>query len=104
MSNALRWMLQCISGIVSSGNGPLNLLEMYCGCGAHTIALAKSGMLDRILAVELDRRLVEACETNISINGLGQKVKVVQGDAGKWAKEHKKRPKEDYSILLGTLP
>lgn len=42
------------------------LLEMYCGCGAHTVPLARSGLLSEISAVELDGRLVNACRANIA--------------------------------------
>ncbi|KAL7549245.1 hypothetical protein ACHAWF_012533 [Thalassiosira exigua] len=49
---------------------------MYCGCGAHTVPLAKSALLSEIVAVELDDRLVEACRNNCRLNDC---------DAGEWA-------------------
>ncbi len=30
-----------------------NLLEMYCGCGAHTIPISKAMLFDSIVAVEM---------------------------------------------------
>ncbi|EED89999.1 RNA methyltransferase, partial [Thalassiosira pseudonana CCMP1335] len=54
------------------------LLEMYCGCGAHTIPLAKSALLSEIVAVELDERLANACRRNCRLNGC---------DAAEWAKK-----------------
>jgi len=90
------------------------MLEMYCGCGAHTVPLAKSAILTEIVAVELDGRLVDACRDNCRRNdclqdhdddgndndrggdGNGLECSVVQshdrtsvrvfkGDAGEWA-------------------
>ena len=60
---------------------------MYCGCGAHTVALGKSAMVDQILAVELDPRLVTACEHNVTLNGLDKIVTSQRGDAGTFARE-----------------
>jgi len=60
------------------------MMEMYCGCGAHTSALgvAMGGKIGRIKAVEMDERLVESCRVNVGLNGLGGRVEVVKGDAG----------------------
>lgn len=120
MCQALVWMLNRISVIATSSERPLRLLEMYCGCGAHTLALSKSGLLASIQAVELDQRLVDACKANIDLNGDNTTVsvksmnplstdtsaapptstsnstsmtpiRVAQGDAGKWASRLKKR-------------
>jgi tRNA/tmRNA/rRNA uracil-C5-methylase (TrmA/RlmC/RlmD family) len=63
---------------------------MYCGCGAHTVALGRAGLLDKILAVELDPRLVQACQWNVELNGLQSLVEVRRGDAGLWAKEEER--------------
>uniref|UniRef100_A0A7S2EIB2 tRNA(Phe) (4-demethylwyosine(37)-C(7)) aminocarboxypropyltransferase n=1 Tax=Ditylum brightwellii TaxID=49249 RepID=A0A7S2EIB2_9STRA len=84
---------------------------MYCGCGAHTVPIAKSGFFDKIIAIELDKRLVDSCKLNCSINhcladDYDQKredvdesnaiqndynnvtlVHVFQGDAGEWARK-----------------
>lgn len=86
MTKALAWMLNRLDSI-SNHERPLSLLEVYCGCGAHTVALGKSGLVSRILAVESDSRLVRACHQNLAKNGLEDLVKVKQGDAGKWARE-----------------
>ncbi|OEU16934.1 hypothetical protein FRACYDRAFT_218078 [Fragilariopsis cylindrus CCMP1102] len=64
---------------------------MYCGCGAHTVALGRSGLISQILAIELDPRLVRSCEKNISLNGLQNLIQVYRGDAGRWSKEESRR-------------
>jgi tRNA/tmRNA/rRNA uracil-C5-methylase (TrmA/RlmC/RlmD family) len=104
MKKALKWMLDRLSWIVEECHSPCRLLEMYCGCGAHTVALAKSGLLQEIISVELDNRLVEACLKNIQINKLEQVIKVRQGDAGKWAKRFDKDSSMGYEILLVDPP
>ena len=106
MLTSLHWILNTLSQIskelsksctdisTSSIQKP-RLLEMYCGCGAHTIPCAKSGILSEIVAVELDERLVTACKKNCSLNsclkgesyGAGTSVTVFNGDAATWAKK-----------------
>eukprot|EP00438_Fugacium_kawagutii_P026975 Skav224415 [mRNA] locus=scaffold657:242749:246288:+ [translate_table: standard] len=59
-----------------SPGGTLDLLELYCGCGSHTVALAP--FFRQVLAVEINRHLVEAAQSrgrnttrhNVSLNGL----------------------------------
>jgi 16S rRNA G966 N2-methylase RsmD len=103
MTTALSWMLNRLVSISSSSfsstttttspiqQKQLNLLEMYCGCGAHTVALGRSGLVSNILAVELDPRLVRACEANVARNSLQDLVEVRKGDAGRWAKEESRK-------------
>uniref|UniRef100_A0A7R9WTL7 Uncharacterized protein n=1 Tax=Craspedostauros australis TaxID=1486917 RepID=A0A7R9WTL7_9STRA len=97
MKKALGWMLNRLEHIASiptaSDNNAapterprIRLLEMYCGCGAHTMALAKSDLLSEIVAIEMDQRLVQACERNIVLNDLSDVVHVRKEDAGKWAR------------------
>lgn len=94
MLTALQWMLNRLESIVKE-QPDCSLLEMYCGCGAHTVALARSGLLRSIMAVELDRRLVQACVCNCQLNGCyGDEatpgttpVRVFEGDAGSWARK-----------------
>lgn len=97
MCHALEWMLNRIQHIVEArrwGNNSsrqdennntasssatlssttppvtLRLVELYSGNGAHTMALAKSGLLNDICAVELDDRLVQACHVNLARNNV----------------------------------
>lgn len=101
MTTALAWMLNRLASISTSPTmqqqnqhhhqQPLRLLEMYCGCGAHTVALGRSGLVSKILAIELDPRLVRACEANVSRNSLQDIVQVKKGDAGRWAKEESRK-------------
>jgi tRNA (uracil-5-)-methyltransferase len=104
MKEALQWMLERLAVIVSECSGPCRLLEMYCGCGAHTVALAKTGLLEEIMAVELDHRLVQACINNVRINGLESAIQVTQGDAGTWAKRCYKKSDKEYHVLLVDPP
>ncbi|KAI2490240.1 S-adenosylmethionine-dependent tRNA (m5U54) methyltransferase [Fragilaria crotonensis] len=112
MVKVLEWMMDRLQSIGQISS----MLEMYCGCGAHTIALAKSGFVERIVAVELDNRLVQACVTNCELNGCHgddshnniSPVYVFRGDASEWA--HKSLLKSrgwyngDYDVLLVDPP
>ena len=104
MIKALTWMLNRLEWIVRVDKHPCKLLEMYCGCGAHTVALAKTGLLEQIIAVELDQRLVKACEVNVQLNNLQGIVEVTQGDAGQWAKRLQKNPTINFDIILVDPP
>jgi 23S rRNA (uracil1939-C5)-methyltransferase len=101
MLQALGWIMTKLHSIErkrSENKKDFRLLEMYCGCGAHTIPIAKCAIFDSIVAVELDQRLVIACQDNCIKNGCspqannckGDKEDVTpvysfQGDAGEWA-------------------
>lgn len=114
MSCALEWMLERISFIVrnSPPAHPRRMLELYCGCGAHTVALAKSGLLQSIDAVEIDRRLVAACRENCRLNQVDDIVRVYSSDAGAWTRALQKKTKHrkqsgadyEYDILLVDPP
>jgi tRNA/tmRNA/rRNA uracil-C5-methylase (TrmA/RlmC/RlmD family) len=105
MTKALQWMLNRLNTICPELDHPCRLLEMYCGCGAHTVALGRTGLLETIEAVELDQRLVDACSVNIQRNELQGVVRVTQRDAGEWAKRfQKKQQTEKYDILLVDPP
>lgn len=93
MLQALEWILSRLRTVTES-IGSCNMLEMYCGFGAHTVAVACTGLLETIVAVELDQRLVDACVANCKRNDcLGHDgmdhhrtpVYVVKGDATEWA-------------------
>ena len=125
MLQALEWLLNRVSEIVSSNAGRrLKLLEMYCGCGAHTVALAQSNLLSQIVAVELDERLVEACKVNCqrqsghddghdndrrplettAVPPATTEVEVVSSDAGRWARCSRGGSAENFDILLVDPP
>jgi 23S rRNA (uracil1939-C5)-methyltransferase len=119
MTAALRWMLERLDHIKTTTTGPLSLLEMYCGCGAHTVALAQTCLFESIVAVEIDHRLVQACIANCKLNhclaedashtGVSL-VHVFRGDASDWAKKSLKKQStknwygRDYSVLLVDPP
>ena len=63
------------AGDEGAGAAP-SLLELYCGNGNHTVALARH--FGRLLAVEIDPRLCEAAEHNLAQVrvGVGGRVRV----------------------------
>ncbi|GMI22093.1 hypothetical protein TeGR_g7590 [Tetraparma gracilis] len=95
MHKALVWMFEQMRAVAAAHpRRALNLLEMYCGCGAHTMALGKVGgpaLWSKIVAVELDARLVDCCSRNISTNGLSAFVSCTKGDAGSVSKRIMRR-------------
>ncbi|KAG7369475.1 tRNA uracil-5-methyltransferase [Nitzschia inconspicua] len=114
MTKALQWMLQRLQHIQQlsqqqqqqqAPSNTISLLELYCGCGAHTVALAQTGLLQRILAIELDVRLVQACQHNIALNGVQDIVTVLSCDAGQFSKKagSKKQPTSDDGSSMDVI-
>lgn len=116
MLQALKWMLNKLNEIKAqsgySDGVRFRLLEMYCGCGAHTMAIAKSNIFDTIVAVELDQRLVQACQSNCEQNSCSPKdendddkstsVYVFQGDATEWAAKSLLRTRKEIEGTIYT--
>ena len=125
MRHALKWILNCISFIANEikedsvrESCRIGLLEMYCGCGAHSVPIAKSGLVDYVAAVELDLRLIKACQNNCKLNGIEAQfntdgrvkekqpdsctLQLFHGDAGRWA--DKSRQSRKQKIDTGTIP
>lgn len=63
------------------------ILELYCGCGNHTVALASC--CHRLVAVEVDQRLVAAARRNLQRNG-ARNATVVAQDAAKFTSRLKR--------------
>merc|ERR1719373_439113 len=62
--------------------GKMNLLELYCGVGSHTVVLAP--FFNQIVAVEINPRLVEKLRMNMKLNGIEDKVTSICADSGKF--------------------
>ena len=63
-------------------NLSLDLLEMYCGMGNHTVAVAQ--FVDRMVAVELNKNLCRAAKENLALNGI-QNAIILTGDSRHFA-------------------
>jgi len=65
------WLLDVVRTSVNADNNgapSTDLLELYCGAGSHTMALAP--MFKHVLAVEINRHLVDAAKHNVNANAL----------------------------------
>lgn len=111
MCRALEWMLSRLSLLACSiPDRKVKLLELYCGCGAHTVALLKSGLLDSIVAIEYDERLVKACHRNCALNQVSadgeskdsSTVEIILADAAVWARDNASN--NNFDILLVDPP
>jgi tRNA (uracil-5-)-methyltransferase len=67
-----------------SGRKLPSLVELYCGNGNHSCALASR--FERVTAVEIDARLVDAARANFAENGLADVCEVARSDAALWAR------------------
>jgi tRNA (uracil-5-)-methyltransferase len=66
---------------VTAASTRINLLELYCGNGNHTVALGRHFAL--VLAVEIDRKLCEAADVNLRANGV-ENCSVLCASSGKF--------------------
>ena len=129
MYRALSWILSRLSCIrLRHGfDSHVRLLELYCGCGAHTIPIAKTGLVSQIVAIEWDERLVLACQRNLiqnqlllyqqqepqqeqpqdddDNNNINTMVRVLAQDAAKWASSTlRQQEQEQFDVLLVDPP
>jgi tRNA (uracil-5-)-methyltransferase len=73
--------LSAISSTINGGDGGLDLLELYCGNGNHTCALASK--FKQILAIEIDQALVDAGGSNLASNSIDN-ARVIQAPSAKF--------------------
>jgi len=109
MHQAVDWILGVMRNIKEKNDNcgqSLSLLELFCGCGAHTMILGKANIFDAIVAIEADQRLVDACQRNIILNDLSDTVFVVKEDAGHYPEAVKLSNclYSDFDILLVDPP
>lgn len=76
-----------------------DLLELYCGNGNFTIALAP--LFDRVLATEVSKSSVRAAEYNLEANGVGNVAMVRMSSdeiSGAFAREREYRRMQDVDL------
>ena len=83
----LEWLVRMAGFIVKVQQERLqidsvHLLELYCGCGNHTMALAHT--FHQVTAVELDKKLCEAARRNAEVNQLADRVQILQSHSEKF--------------------
>ena len=86
-AKSLNFMISIIKSIPGLGaltehTGRFDLLEMYCGMGNHTVALAQ--FANRIVAVEINKHLCEAARMNLKLNSIDN-VEVIIADSQDFA-------------------
>lgn len=86
MCIALEWMLERISLIINNNetSSLFQLIEMYCGCGAHTIPIAKTNIFHTIIAIEYDERLVQTFQSNCHMNHISTTIKNNNNNKNEW--------------------
>jgi tRNA (uracil-5-)-methyltransferase len=87
---ALDWICSVVKTAISSKQSTstgssldINMLEMYCGNGNHTVALAP--MVAHLVGVELNKALCAAARENLSANGISN-AHIVACDSNKFAR------------------
>lgn len=65
----LTWARTQAKAVGARSQGPGDLLELYCGNGNFTVALAP--LFGRVLATEMSKTSVRAAHTNLADNGVG---------------------------------
>lgn len=57
------------------------VIDAYCGLGYFSVALAKGTDAEKTFGIEIDKELIKYATHNAKLNGMGEKVTFVQGDA-----------------------
>lgn len=94
------WLLDVVRTSVSGPPGcpQTDLLELYCGAGSHTVALAAA--FRHVLAVEINRHLVAAATHNVERNALDN-VTVLRAPSEEFCKRVLRRG--SYELREGGL-
>eukprot|EP00040_Diaphanoeca_grandis_P026412 m.147871 g.147871 ORF g.147871 m.147871 type:complete len:519 (-) comp30566_c0_seq1:23-1579(-) len=71
----------------------VDLLEMFCGNGNHTMALAHDCGYRKILGVEINSILVAAAQENIAMNQVGNMCSIIRAPSSKFVTKMLKKPK-----------
>eukprot|EP00939_MAST-03C_sp_MAST-3C-sp1_P001324 g1324.t1 len=88
----LDWLCRQVKGFGIGNRGNARLLELYCGCGNHTVAIAP--FFESVVAVEIDRKLCETANRNLARNGCSDVAHVFRIDSEKfWTKDFQAPPK-----------
>jgi tRNA1Val (adenine37-N6)-methyltransferase len=61
--------------------GTGRMLEIGTGCGVISIISAQYGRMDHITAIEIQQQLFRLAERNVALNGLVDRITLVEGDA-----------------------
>lgn len=81
-AKVLGWMTAAIQGEFGCNHANIDLLEMFCGNGNHTVAL--SPLFRQVFAVEINGFLVDAANENLKLNGI-HNARVLKCDSSKFA-------------------
>jgi ribosomal protein L11 methyltransferase len=73
-----RGVLRLMQGVIREGD---TVADLGAGSAVLAIAAAKLGA-GRVAAVEVDHDAISNAEENVARNGVGERVKVIEGDAG----------------------
>lgn len=95
---ALEWMSSAIEGEIGATQSPehqVDLLEMFCGNGNHTVALAP--LFRQVFAVELNGKLVEAATENFAMNGLTN-ARALKCDSSRFAMQILKQRRYEWEV------
>lgn len=105
-AKALTWICQTIENMICNISSPVYLLEMFCGNGNHTMALAS--ILDYIIAVELNPILCQAANDNIEMNNITN-VEIIQANSFQFSnqvlkmKQYTNKFGQQYVYLLTII-
>ena len=62
------------------GARPRRVLDLGCGCGVVALVLAQTSRAERFVGVELQPELARLAERNVVMNGLADRMRIIEGD------------------------
>lgn len=78
------WRRRALKHIICRGDGPLVILDIACGTGDFSVAIArkmkKSGTLGHVTGLDLSEGMIKVMDSKIEALGLGDMVSTCLGD------------------------
>ena len=99
------YLCDVVRALTKDGSTPTRFVELYAGCGNHSVTLAPYFSLGAY-AVEINDALVEAARENFARNDVGHCAEIVCAPAEEWATRRNAEDDDDGSstVLLVDPP
>jgi len=84
---------------VASLTGPERVLDMFCGVGPFALTIARHGLAEEVIGIDLNPECIRFFDMNIVLNSLDDKVMSILGDSSEVI-----RTLEPFDRIIMNLP
>ena len=97
------YLCDVVRALTKDGSTPTRFVELYAGCGNHSVTLAPYFSLGAY-AVEINGELVEAARENFARNDVGHCAEIVCAPAEEWATRRRNAEDDGSATVLLVDP